>query len=147
MNYKKLLFCILDSEYSVSNRIQHQIISSFCDQREFTKGFYGAEDPSMIEHGLYFESKINTLDPKYGGIIIFSIHQYRACVKFFSLVKTLVTSGKIFCAASENIVIASEKEFDNFFEFATVSTISYENRRNVRNYRGLAELNPIGPKY
>lgn len=129
MSSNKLLFCILDADYSVAARNQHQTINAFCDQKGFSKGFYGTEDQSTIKSGLYLESKINTLDLKYGGIIIFSIHQYKACIKFYSLVKTLVKNGKVFCAASENIVLRNERQFDYFFECATLSAISLENRK------------------
>jgi len=129
MNSKNLLFCILDSRYSVSNRIQHQVISSFCDERGFVKGFYGAEDPSAIQSSLYLKWKIDTLDPKYVGLVIFSMHQYQPCDRLLPIVKTLVSNGKVFCAASENVAIANEREFDEFFEMVTISTTSIENRK------------------
>jgi len=135
MSSNKLLFCILDADYLVASRNQHQTINSFCDQRGFSKGFYGTEDQSTIEELLYFESKINTLDQKYEGIVIFSIHQYKACTKFFILVKALVKKGKVFCAASEDIAITSECEFDDFFDFATVSAISLNNRDRWQDFK------------
>lgn len=132
MSSKELLFCILDSEYSVASGNQHQTISTFCGQRGYSKGFYGTEDQSTIQSGLYLESKISTLDLKYGGIVIYSIYQYKACVNFYSLIKTLIRNGKVFCSASENIVLANEHQFDDFFEHATLSSISLDNRELCR---------------
>jgi len=129
MSSNKLLFCILDADYSVAARNQHQTINAFCDQRGFSKGFYGTEDKATIKDGLYLQSKTSTLDQKYGGIVVFSIHQYKDCTKFYSLVKTLLKNGKVFCAASENIVLMNERQFDYFFECATLSAISLESRK------------------
>jgi hypothetical protein len=134
MSSNPLLFCVLDAAYSVPAKFQHKVIESFCQDRGLNKGFYGTEDQSTVRNGLYLDWKIDNLDNKYAGIVVYSFHQYAKCGAFFSMVKRLINGHKLFCSASEDIVLSSEEEFNEFFYHATIASVSIENRLKPFSY-------------
>ena len=85
------LYAMLDGDYNPPAFVQHRLIKEFAEQRGYTMGFYGVEDPRYRTGSPYLCAKLASIKHHYRGIIFYSIFQLDGDA--LSMINTIHQSG------------------------------------------------------